>query len=161
MFQTSRPETSASSPMFNPWNNLDSFDPDQSKMDQDLYLEEEEDMPIIPDIDDLRDQDFIQQPADAPSIEINQIGNLDELENKVRKLPFLETSTKVDMSLLANVCLPEDKVRENDVPWTWDSLITDVMYHADVVSLINSEQSDNVKLPNSGSIAKDTKNNIV
>ena len=68
-------------------------------------------------------------------MEINRLDNLEELDKKVKKTPFLNTPDNIDLSILANLCLPEDKVRENDVPWTWDKLVTDVMYNADIVQL--------------------------
>ena len=134
------------SQLFSTWNNLESFDEDtigssKVKTSQSLYLDDEEDdIPIIPDIEELRDQDFIQQTAEAPNIEINRLDNIEELDKKVRKTPFLSTSDNIDLSILANLCLPEDKVRENDITWTWDSLITDVMYNADMTALTHIEQ---------------------
>ena len=133
--------------MFSTWNNLEGFNDENlglSNTATSLYLDDEDTIPVIPDIEDLQDQDFIQQTAEAPTVEINRIDNLEELDKKVRKTPFLSSSNdKIDLTILAiNVCLPEDKIRENDIPWTWDSLITDIMYNVDVINLAEKEQEN-------------------
>lgn len=140
----------SSSQLFSTWNTLDtSFDDEgigsnKARTAQSLYLDDEDEEPIIPDIDELRDQDFIQQTADAPNVEINRLDNLEELDKKIKKTPFLST-TDVDLSILAKHIVSEDKVRENDIEWTWDKLITDVMYNADIVKLNKKAAEDGSK----------------
>ena len=137
--------------MFSTWNNLESFDEDaigssKIRTAQSLYLDDEdEEIPVIPDIEELQDQDFIQQTAEAPNVEYNRIDNIEELDKKVLKTLFLSSADNIDLSILADYCLPKDKVRENDVTWTWDSLITDVIYNSDVLQLSDKATAGNGK----------------
>ncbi len=57
------------------------------------------------------------------------------MDKKIKKTPFLSTTDNVDLAILAKHIVSEEKVRENDIEWTWDKLITDVMYNADIVKM--------------------------
>lgn len=83
----------------------------------------------------MRESDFIQQTADAPTVEINRLDNLEELDKKVKKMPFLVTSDNIDLSILATRCMQEDAIRENDIEWSIDKLLSDVMYNSDIVKM--------------------------
>lgn len=143
------------SQLFSTWNSLNgtlesSFEDEaigSSKVAQSLYLDDEDDSPVIPDIEELRESDFIQQTADAPTVEINRLDNLEELDKKVKKMPFLVTSDNIDLSILATRCMQEDAIRENDIEWSIDKLLSDVMYNADIVKLNKkaAEESGKVK----------------
>lgn len=105
-----------------------------TNLTQNLYLEEDN-LSMIPDIEDLQNQDFIQQTAEAPFVEINNVVSIEELKNKTRKRPGLSILENNDFAILSEFCLPEEKTKEQDVPWTWDSLIGDIMHNVDLKKL--------------------------
>lgn len=101
-----------------------------------MYLDEDNDVPVIPDIEELHDQEFILQTAEPPLVEVNTLLNIDEIKEKIpSKHPVLSTLENANMSVLSDFCLPEEKIKESDSTWTWDSLIVDIMQKVDVHSL--------------------------
>lgn len=80
---------------------------------------------MIPDIDDMADED-LRMPAEAPNVLVNKITSLQELEKeRVNNLIFNNIDGVSLAPLVARV-LPQHEVAEDDKPWTWDNLISDV-----------------------------------
>nr|XP_020018893.1 intraflagellar transport protein 43 homolog [Castor canadensis] len=85
------------------------------------------DIPIIPDLEDVQEEDFILQVASPPSIQVNRVMTYRDLDNDLMKYSAFQTlDGEIDLKLLTKVLAPEHEVREDDVGWDWDHLYTEV-----------------------------------
>ncbi|XP_002754175.1 intraflagellar transport protein 43 homolog isoform X2 [Callithrix jacchus] len=87
----------------------------------------EGDMPIIPDLEEVQEEDFVLQVAAPPSIQVKQVMTYRDLDNDLMKYSAIQTlDGEIDLKLLTKVLAPEHEVREDDVGWDWDHLFTEV-----------------------------------
>uniref|UniRef100_T1K930 Intraflagellar transport protein 43 homolog n=2 Tax=Tetranychus urticae TaxID=32264 RepID=T1K930_TETUR len=93
---------------------------------RELESDENETIPFIPDIDELDDpiskgpQDFVD------NFVVNKLISLQELEKDIIKHQAFSNLCGVDSSILSSRLVSQGQVKEDDVPWTWDSLISEV-----------------------------------
>ena len=59
----------------------------------------EEDEPIIPDLDDVEQEDFALTVADAPSVAVNRVATYTELDNDMFKHAAFSTLEEIDLRL--------------------------------------------------------------
>lgn len=83
-------------------------------------------IPIIPDLEEVRDEEFVQQVASAPSVQMNKLASFNELNKDLMKHAAFSSLDGIDLTPLTQFCLPESQVKEDDVSWNWDYLISDV-----------------------------------
>ncbi|XP_021916918.1 intraflagellar transport protein 43 homolog isoform X2 [Zootermopsis nevadensis] len=95
-------------------------EPDQTKGDSD------DDIPIIPDLDDTQDEDMASQIAHAPSSVVNRVDTYKELNSDLFKHATFATLDDVSLRLLTNCLNLESEIEEDDTTWTWDLLFTSV-----------------------------------
>lgn len=89
--------------------------------------DEGEDIPVIPDLEDVQEEDFVLQVASPPSIQVNRVMTYRDLDNDLMKYSAFQTlDGEIDLKLLTKVLAPEHEVREDDVGWDWDHLYTEV-----------------------------------
>ena len=93
-------------------------------------------IPIIPDLEEVREQELVQQTADAPAVQVNKLINFQDLDKDLLKQTTFSSLDGIDLSQLTKFCLPESQVKEDDLPWNWDNLISDV-----TLRLMNDNQS--------------------
>ncbi|XP_076063260.1 intraflagellar transport 43 isoform X2 [Oratosquilla oratoria] len=84
------------------------------------------DMPVIPDLDEVVEEDFTQQVAQAPSVAVNRVATYKELDSDLLRHAAFSTLDDIDLRLLTQGLANEADVREPDVPWSWDTLFTEV-----------------------------------
>ncbi|KAM6202660.1 intraflagellar transport protein 43 homolog [Rhynchocyon petersi] len=85
------------------------------------------DIPVIPDLEEVQEEDFVQQVAAPPSIQVNRVMTYRDLDNDLMKYSAFQTlDGEIDLKLLTKVLAPEHEVREDDVSWDWDHLYTEV-----------------------------------
>merc|ERR1712156_1247500 len=88
--------------------------------------DDEEGMPIIPDLDDVRDEDMAFTVADAPSVAVNRVATYKELDNDLLKHVAFATLDDIDLKLLTKRMAPESALKEPDDPWNWDVVFAEV-----------------------------------
>uniref|UniRef100_A0A673HFT1 Intraflagellar transport protein 43 homolog n=1 Tax=Sinocyclocheilus rhinocerous TaxID=307959 RepID=A0A673HFT1_9TELE len=87
----------------------------------------ESDIPVIPDLEEVQEEDLTMQIAAPPSIQVNRVMTYRDLDNDLMKYSAFQTlDGEIDLKLLTKVLAPEQKVREEDVGWDWDHLFTEV-----------------------------------
>ncbi|KAK7791816.1 hypothetical protein R5R35_005120 [Gryllus longicercus] len=86
----------------------------------------DDDIPLIPDLDDLQDDQLGSQIAQAPSVAINRVATYKELDSDLFRHAAFTTIDDVNLQLLAKCLSPENDLKEKDESWTWDLLFTDV-----------------------------------
>ncbi|XP_012293674.1 intraflagellar transport protein 43 homolog isoform X1 [Aotus nancymaae] len=85
------------------------------------------DIPIIPDLEEVQEEDFVLQVAAPPSIQVKRVMTYRDLDNDLMKYSAIQTlDGEIDLKLLTKVLAPEHEVREDDVGWDWDHLFTEV-----------------------------------
>ncbi|XP_045143748.1 intraflagellar transport protein 43 homolog [Echinops telfairi] len=85
------------------------------------------DIPVIPDLEEVQEEDFVLQVAAPPSIQVNRVMTYRDLDNDLLKFSsFQNLDGEVDLKLLTRVLAPEHEIREDDVAWDWGHLYTEV-----------------------------------
>ncbi|XP_004837209.1 intraflagellar transport protein 43 homolog [Heterocephalus glaber] len=94
---------------------------------QSLDGSDDGDIPIIPDLEEVQEEDFVLQVASPPSVQVNRVMTYRDLDNDLMKYSAFQTlDGEIDLKLLTKVLVPEHEVREEDVGWDWDHLYTEV-----------------------------------
>ena len=84
-------------------------------------------IPMIPDLDEVMEEDLALQVAPAPVAPVNRVATMQELNEDLQKRPAFMTLDEVDLQLIAK-CLQDGRdVQEPDKPWVWDVLFTEIM----------------------------------
>ncbi|XP_020626197.1 intraflagellar transport protein 43 homolog A-like isoform X2 [Orbicella faveolata] len=101
------------------------------KMDNAVTQDDDDgDIPVIPDLEDVQEEDMMTQIAAPPSVQVNRVATYKELDSYFQKQSALFNVNlldgEIDLKLLTNVLSPETEVFEEDKPWDWDRLFTEV-----------------------------------
>ncbi|KAL6105741.1 ift43 [Pungitius sinensis] len=89
--------------------------------------DDEGDIPVIPDLDEVQEDDLTMQVAAPPSIQVNRVMTYRDLDNDLKSYSAFQTlDGEIDLKLLTKVLAPEQEVKEEDVSWDWDHLFTEV-----------------------------------
>ncbi|KAM8737741.1 intraflagellar transport protein 43 homolog isoform 1-T1 [Acanthopagrus schlegelii] len=89
--------------------------------------DDEGDIPVIPELDEVQEEDLTKQVAAPPSIQVNQVMTYRDLDNDLKYNSAFQTlDGEIDLKLLTKVLSPEQEVKEDDVSWDWDHLFTEV-----------------------------------
>lgn len=85
------------------------------------------DIPVIPDLDEALEEDLGMQVAAPPRLQVNRVMTFRDLDTDLMKhSAFQCLGGEIDLKLLTEVLAPEQEVREDDVAWDWDHLLTEV-----------------------------------
>ncbi|XP_010223327.1 PREDICTED: intraflagellar transport protein 43 homolog, partial [Tinamus guttatus] len=107
------------------------------------------DIPVIPDLEEVQEEDLAMQVAAPPSVQVNRVLTYHDLDKDLMKYAAFQTlDGEVDLKLLTKVLAPEQELREDDVNWDWDHLFTEVS--SELVTewdLGQSEREDHLSLP--------------
>lgn len=90
-----------------------------------------DDIPVIPDLDDINDEILFNEISEPPSVTINRSIALKELNSDLLSNSVF-SSIDADFSILTS-CIQHNSLDEPDEVWEWDSLFTQVTaeIHAD------------------------------
>lgn len=89
------------------------------------YETEDENIPYIPEIQDI-DSDQLNVSIETSKVMLKQMINLQDLEKDVNKhFPFT-TINGVDITLLTKQLISYNQIKEDDIHWTWDNILSDV-----------------------------------
>ncbi|XP_065352920.1 intraflagellar transport protein 43 homolog isoform X2 [Cloeon dipterum] len=91
-----------------------------------LSPDADKDIPVIPDLDDLQEEEFASQIAKAPSVAVNRVAAYKELDSDLFQHTAFAKIEDISLRLLTTVLSPESDLKESDLPWTWESLFTEV-----------------------------------
>ncbi|XP_044291966.1 intraflagellar transport protein 43 homolog isoform X2 [Varanus komodoensis] len=85
------------------------------------------DIPVIPDLEEVQEEDFAMQVAAPPSVQVNRVLTYRDLDNDLMKYAAFQTlDGEIDLKLLSKVLAPEQEVQEDDVSWDWNHLYIEV-----------------------------------
>lgn len=101
------------------------------KMDNTITKDDDDgDIPVIPDLEDVQEEDMMTQIAAPPSVQVNRVATYKELDSYFQKQSALFNVNlldgEIDLKLLTKVLSPETEVFEEDKRWDWDRLFTEV-----------------------------------
>ncbi|XP_023333271.1 intraflagellar transport protein 43 homolog [Eurytemora carolleeae] len=88
--------------------------------------DDNDDVPIIPDLEEVEQEDLATQVAEAPSVAVNRVATYKELDTDLFKHAAFATLDDIDLRILTRCMAPEHAVKEVDETWSWDILFTDV-----------------------------------
>ncbi|KAM8833597.1 intraflagellar transport protein 43 homolog isoform 1-T1 [Synchiropus picturatus] len=89
--------------------------------------DDEGDIPVIPDLEEVQEEDLTMQVAEPPSVQVNRVMTYRDLDNDLKYYSAFQTlDGEIDLKLLTKVLAPEHEVKEEDVRWDWDHLFTEV-----------------------------------
>ena len=104
------------------------------RIDNDL-----DNIPIIPDLEEVREEDFTSQVAEAPNVSMTRVTAFKQLEKELLQHSALHLlDGEIDLKVLTSVLAPEKEIQELDFEWRWDGLF------AQVSAEISSEKSDQI-----------------
>ncbi|XP_046679884.1 intraflagellar transport protein 43 homolog A [Homalodisca vitripennis] len=92
----------------------------------DKKQDSDDEIPLIPDMDELQEEDIQNQVARAPSVVGNKVASFTELDSDLTKKSAFSTLNNISLSLLTSRLYAEDEIQEPDTAWTWDLLFTEV-----------------------------------
>ncbi|XP_048733801.1 intraflagellar transport protein 43 homolog [Ostrea edulis] len=85
------------------------------------------DIPVIPDLEDQQDEDMNTKIAIAPNVAVNRVATYRELDHDLQKqAAFLTLDNEIDLKLLTKSLSADADLFEEDRPWDWDRLFTEV-----------------------------------
>ncbi|XP_055711400.1 intraflagellar transport protein 43 homolog A [Phlebotomus papatasi] len=85
----------------------------------------EDEIPTIPDLDDIQDDILLNDIAPSHSISVKMAATYKALNSDMVKLGNLTSLEDVDLSPLTK-CLQMEATEEPDEPWYWEELFTSV-----------------------------------
>ncbi|TKS86479.1 Intraflagellar transport protein 43 -like protein A [Collichthys lucidus] len=96
-------------------------------LQEDLQLKTWKNIPVIPDLEEVQEEDLTMQVAAPPSVQVNRVMTYRDLDNDLKCYSAFQTlDGEIDLRLLTKVLAPEQEVKEDDVSWDWDHLFTEV-----------------------------------
>lgn len=85
------------------------------------------DIPVIPDLEEQQDEDMTTKIAMAPNVAVNRVATYRELDHDLQKqAAFLTLDNEIDLKLLTKSLSADADLFEEDRPWDWDRLFTEV-----------------------------------
>ncbi|XP_071962291.1 intraflagellar transport protein 43 homolog isoform X2 [Antedon mediterranea] len=128
--ETSKPKRSEDEAREQVGGEIESFEDSKFKnstMSPSKQEDSDDDMPVIPDLDDVQEEDMATQIAAPPSVQVNRVATYRELDDDLQKHSQLLTlDNEIDLKLLSKVLSAESEVKEEDRPWDWDRLFTEI-----------------------------------
>ncbi|XP_049626452.1 intraflagellar transport protein 43 homolog [Suncus etruscus] len=122
---------------------------DRRLKQQSIEKSDDGDIPVIPDLEEMQEEDFVLQVAAPPSIQANRVLTFRDLDNDLTKYAaFQMLDDEIDLKLLTKVLSPEHEVREDDVIWDWERLYTEVSSELTTEwDQLNAEKEEPIKHP--------------
>jgi len=85
------------------------------------------DIPVIPNLEEVQEEDLTQKIAQAPQVQVNKVATFRDLDQDLLKhSAFTTLDNEIDLKLLAKVLSPETEIQESDSQWDWNHLFTEV-----------------------------------
>ncbi|XP_061394456.1 intraflagellar transport protein 43 homolog [Musca vetustissima] len=103
-----------------------------------------DDIPIIPDLDDIKDETIMHEIAQPASFAVNRVVTLKELNSDLLAQTAFSVIEDVDLSILTKCLQPQEVLDEPDEVWEWQKLFTDVVaeIHSDKSSLEKPKRTE-------------------
>ncbi|XP_011148581.1 intraflagellar transport protein 43 homolog B isoform X2 [Harpegnathos saltator] len=98
----------------------------------------EDDIPVIPDLDEIQEDNISPEIASAPAVNANRVTAYEELDTDLVKNAAFTSLDDVSLSLLADKLYNENLAKEPDEVWNWNLLFTQIS------SEINSETQEKI-----------------
>uniref|UniRef100_A0A3Q2QV46 Intraflagellar transport 43 n=1 Tax=Fundulus heteroclitus TaxID=8078 RepID=A0A3Q2QV46_FUNHE len=89
--------------------------------------DDEGDIPVIPDLEEVQEEDLTTQVAAPPRCQVNRVMTYSDLDNDLKHFSSFQTlDGEIDLKLLSKVLAPEHEFKEEYVIWDWDHLFAEV-----------------------------------
>ncbi|RWS23114.1 intraflagellar transport protein 43-like protein [Leptotrombidium deliense] len=87
---------------------------------------ETEVVPMIPDLEDVINEDFIKHTADAPKNADNRLISYKDLKQDVETSAAFASLDGIELTALTKTLIAPSELQEEDIHWNWDHLISEV-----------------------------------
>ncbi|XP_046564946.1 intraflagellar transport protein 43 homolog B-like isoform X4 [Haliotis rubra] len=77
----------------------------------------DQDIPVIPELEDQQEEDMTTKVAVAPNVAVNRVATYRELDNDLLRQAAFLTLDDIDLKLLTKAISPEQDLIEEDRPW--------------------------------------------
>ncbi|GLV39970.1 Intraflagellar transport 43 [Carabus blaptoides fortunei] len=94
---------------------------------RDQKIDLEDDIPVIPDIDEIPDDMLSSDVAQAPSVAINRVTTYKELDKDLLKQNAFSQFGDINLSHLTRFMYAEKDIRDPDVVWTKELLFNELI----------------------------------
>ncbi|XP_054715607.1 intraflagellar transport protein 43 homolog [Uloborus diversus] len=102
-------------------------------------------IPLIPTLDDLKDEELSADVAKAPSVAVSKIATFQELNSDLTKHAAFQSLDGVDLTLLTKRLLPEHVLKkEENCPWVWNTLFADISSQMNAVMCTEDKNSSDI-----------------
>ncbi|EDW04194.1 intraflagellar transport protein 43 homolog isoform X2 [Drosophila grimshawi] len=108
-----------------------------------------DDIPIVPDLDDIRDEILLNEIVEPPSVAINRDVTFKELSSDLLSQNAFSAIEDVDLSILTRCLQAQENLDEPDEVWEWEKLFTGI------TAQINSDKTSSVGMPEKIEIGPD------
>ncbi|KAK2575730.1 hypothetical protein KPH14_012119 [Odynerus spinipes] len=95
--------------------------------------DQQDDIPVIPDLDEIQEDNVLSELSNAPMVDTNRVTAYKELDTDLIKNEAFTSLDGINLFLLTEKLYNENLVKEPDESWNWNLLFTQV------ASEINSE----------------------
>ncbi|EDW45941.1 GM26053 [Drosophila sechellia] len=94
-----------------------------------------DDIPVIPDMDDVKDEIMLNEIIEPPTIGTSRSAVLKEANSDLLSQYAFSAVDGFDLSILTDCLVPQESLNEKDDLWQWDKLFTEVTaeIHSDKV----------------------------
>ncbi|KAF4525527.1 hypothetical protein B566_EDAN014913 [Ephemera danica] len=92
-----------------------------------LSPDTDDDIPVIPDLDELQEEEMASQVAQAPTVAVTRVATYKELDSDLFQHSAFASVDDVSLRLLTTHLHPEADIAEADVVWTWDALFSEAI----------------------------------
>lgn len=103
-----------------------------------------DDIPELPDLEDIMDESAIDDANDAQAIVANRVETYKELNSELLKYSEFASSENIDLSKLMQCLQDESILTDHDVPLTKEQLFSEV---ASLIYSHKESAEDNIKSP--------------
>lgn len=86
----------------------------------------DDDIPVIPDMDDIPDESHFDDIHNAQAIAVNRVATYKELNSELLKYSAFASSENIDLSKLMKCIQTENVLIESDTPLTSEQLFNEV-----------------------------------
>ncbi|SPP82101.1 intraflagellar transport protein 43 homolog [Drosophila guanche] len=103
-----------------------SFDDERFQQTKSATSVPTDDIPVIPDVDDFKDEIMLNEIVEPPTASLNRLAVLKEISTDLLSQHAFNAVDNFNLSILTDCLLPQETLNEVDEIWQWDKLFTEV-----------------------------------
>ncbi|XP_055375559.1 intraflagellar transport protein 43 homolog [Condylostylus longicornis] len=102
----------------------------------------DDDIPVIPDLDDIQDELLMSEIIEPPSVTVNRVVTLKELNSDLLNQKAFSSLEDVDLSVLTKCLQSQSLLEDEDIVWEWEKLFTEITAEIHSQKPLSAEKKD-------------------